>query len=412
MRTAKRTMTRTGRRGPIRGTLGGLLAGAAALAIAAAPASADHHDANTDNVVRVAKDAGSFRTLLKAAQAAGLVDELTGGGPFTVFAPTDDAFAALPDGTLDSLLEKSNRDRLKDILAYHIVEGELSASDLATRSALTTLNGQRVSIALDNGSLMVDDALVVTPNIAASNGVIHAIETVLIPTSDSIASVAESAGQFGTLIDLAERAGLLDALRSRGPITVLAPTDAAFGALPESTLDALRNDREALREVLLNHVVPGRLYASDLLASGGEAESAAGRPVAVALGNGGLRVGDAMVVGTDIEASNGVIHVIDGVLGTDSVGRLLLGFSFRAAPGSTARAYGLEPGQGLIVAGVTDDLGAAAAGLRAGDIIIRVNNEPATQDAVVRAKESAGAGGEVRLDVVRRLDAAVTLVTD
>ncbi|MGR3490582.1 MAG: fasciclin domain-containing protein [Shimia sp.] len=136
------------------------------------------------NLVETAQEAGQFETLLAAAEAAGLVETLTGEGPFTVFAPTDEAFAALPEGTVEDLLLPENQEQLVSILTYHVIPGEVMSTDLQDDMAAATVNGQDVMIDLDNG-VMVGDATVVTADIEASNGVIHVIDTVLMPEMDT-----------------------------------------------------------------------------------------------------------------------------------------------------------------------------------------------------------------------------------
>jgi uncharacterized surface protein with fasciclin (FAS1) repeats len=148
---------------------------AAALIGTAAFASSDKAD-----IVDVAAGAGSFSTLLAAAEAAGLVDVLKSDGPFTVFAPTDEAFAALPEGTVETLLKPENRDQLAAILTYHVVPGKVMSTDLQDDMEATTVQGQSVTIDLDNG-VMVEEASVVTADIEASNGVIHVIDAVILP---------------------------------------------------------------------------------------------------------------------------------------------------------------------------------------------------------------------------------------
>ena len=136
------------------------------------------------DIVDTAVGAGEFTTLVAAVQAAGLVDVLKGDGPFTVFAPTDAAFAALPAGTVESLLRPENRDQLTSILTYHVVPGKVMASDLSTGLSANTVEGQAVTFDLSNGA-MVNGANIVTPDIATSNGVIHVIDTVLLPANAS-----------------------------------------------------------------------------------------------------------------------------------------------------------------------------------------------------------------------------------
>ncbi len=137
-------------------------------------------DAGT--IVEVAGEAGSFSTLLAAAEAAGLVDTLNGDGPFTVFAPTDEAFAALPEGTLESLLEDT--EALSQILLYHVVSGEVKAADVVGLDSATTVQGEDISIAVDGETVVLNgSANVLTTDVAASNGVIHIIDAVLLPPS-------------------------------------------------------------------------------------------------------------------------------------------------------------------------------------------------------------------------------------
>lgn len=134
------------------------------------------------DIVDTAKAAGSFNTLLAAATAAGLVDTLKGAGPLTVFAPTDDAFAALPAGTVEGLLKPENKDKLTAILTYHVIAGKVMSTDLSNGMMAKTVEGSEVKINLSNGA-MVNDAKIVGADVAADNGVIHVIDKVLIPTS-------------------------------------------------------------------------------------------------------------------------------------------------------------------------------------------------------------------------------------
>ncbi|MGY6501703.1 MAG: fasciclin domain-containing protein [Acidimicrobiales bacterium] len=131
------------------------------------------------DIVEVAIAAGDFTTLVAAVEAAGLVETLQGDGPFTVFAPTDAAFDALPEGTVEGLLE--DPDALADILTYHVVSGELTAADVVGESSLTTVNGASVDIMVDGDTVMIGDAQIIMTDIQASNGVIHVIDAVLIP---------------------------------------------------------------------------------------------------------------------------------------------------------------------------------------------------------------------------------------
>ncbi len=133
------------------------------------------------DIVHTADSAGSFRTLVQAVQAAGLTETLEGKGPYTVFAPTDAAFAKLPPGTLETLLQPENRHKLRSILTYHVVAGRLDSAELEHLPSAKTLEGSRVKFAMSEGGLTVDGARVVQADIPTSNGVIYAIDTVLMP---------------------------------------------------------------------------------------------------------------------------------------------------------------------------------------------------------------------------------------
>jgi uncharacterized surface protein with fasciclin (FAS1) repeats len=153
-----------------------ILAGFAALSLFAAPAFSADKD-----IVDTAAGAGSFGTLVAAVQAAGLVETLKGPGPFTVFAPTDEAFKKLPAGTVEDLLKPENKDKLTAILTYHVVPGKVMAADIAGKKMeVTTVQGTTAAIDATSG-VKIDGATVVTPDIAASNGVIHVIDTVIMP---------------------------------------------------------------------------------------------------------------------------------------------------------------------------------------------------------------------------------------
>ncbi len=133
------------------------------------------------DIVDTAVKAGSFNTLVAAVQAAGLAETLKGEGPFTVFAPTDDAFAKLPAGTLDDLLKPENKDKLAAILTYHVVSGKVMAKDVMTMKEAKTVNGQSVMVSMEADTVMIDNAKVVNADIECSNGVIHVIDTVILP---------------------------------------------------------------------------------------------------------------------------------------------------------------------------------------------------------------------------------------
>jgi uncharacterized surface protein with fasciclin (FAS1) repeats len=157
---------------------------ALALFTAAPVAAQQTYEKPSKDIVDTAIEAGSFNTLVAAVQAAGLVETLKGDGPFTVFAPTDEAFAALPEGTLETLLKPENKDKLIAILTYHVVGGSVTSSDVVTLESARTVQGQSVSIEVEDGNVMIDGAKVVAADIMTSNGVIHVIDKVILPASE------------------------------------------------------------------------------------------------------------------------------------------------------------------------------------------------------------------------------------
>ncbi|MEJ2108482.1 MAG: fasciclin domain-containing protein [Acidobacteriota bacterium] len=139
---------------------------------------ADNH---SRNIVDTAVEAGSFNTLAAALGAAGLTDTLKGDGPFTVFAPTDDAFAKLPEGTVEELLKPENKDKLKSILTYHVVAGKVGSEEVVKLDSAETVNGKKLKISMHEGNVMIDSAHVTKTDIMASNGIIHVIDSVMLP---------------------------------------------------------------------------------------------------------------------------------------------------------------------------------------------------------------------------------------
>ncbi len=267
------------------------------------------------NIVETAVNAGKFKTLAAALKAADLVGALEGKGPFTVLAPTDEAFAKLPKGTVESLLKPENKNKLVAILTYHVIPAKAMASDVVTMSGAKSLNGQRIDIKVADSKVMVDGALVTATDIAASNGVIHVIDSVIMPATESIPEVADKAGMFKTLLAAAKAAGLVDALSGEKELTLFAPTDEAFAKLPA---DAVKNllkpeNKDKLAAILKYHVVAGRVYSEDAV----EAKSAKtleGSSIAIRASDKGAFVNESKLIKTDIDAANGVIHVIDAVL--------------------------------------------------------------------------------------------------
>ena len=268
--------------------------------------------ASLPDIVDTAAEAGQFTTLLVAAEAAGLVDTLKGEGPFTVFAPTDDAFAALGDETIAALL--ADPETLANILLYHVVPGEVLAADVAELASAETAAGFPVVIKATDDGVMVNNANVVASDIMASNGVIHVIDAVILPPTTDIVDTAIADGRFTTLVAAVEAAGLVDALKGEGPLTVFAPTDDAFAVLGTDTINSLLADPETLASILLYHVVDGAVFSGDVV----KLESATtlnGADITIRVDeDGNVFINDAQVIIADIITTNGVIHVIDAVI--------------------------------------------------------------------------------------------------
>jgi len=268
---------------------------------------------NQKDIVDIAVEDGRFNTLVAAVQAADLVDTLKSEGPFTVFAPTDDAFNKLPAGTVEGLL--NDIPTLTNILLYHVVPGKVMAEDVVNLTSATTASGEAVTISVMDGKVMINDAQVIITDIEASNGVIHVVDTVILPPEEmkDIVDIAVEDGRFNTLVAAVQAADLVDTLKSEGPFTVFAPTDDAFNKLPAGTVEALLNDIPTLTNILLYHVVPGKVMAADVVGLT-SADTVLGQSVDISVMDGKVMINDSQVVITDIEASNGVIHVIDAVL--------------------------------------------------------------------------------------------------
>ena len=258
-------------------------------------------------------------TLLEAAViAAGLADDLSGDGPFTVFAPTDAAITALVtalDITAEDLLAL---DGLADILLYHVVNATAMSGDLSDGQMVTTMLGEDVTITIMDGTVMVNDATVTAADITADNGVVHVIDAVLLPPPPPTTTVVDIivGSEDHNLLEAAViAADLAGALSGEGPFTVFAPTDAAITALV-TALDITADDLlalDGLADILLYHVVNATAMSGDL-SDGQMVTTMLGEDVTITIMDGTVMVNDATVTAADITADNGVVHVIDAVL--------------------------------------------------------------------------------------------------
>jgi transforming growth factor-beta-induced protein len=261
------------------------------------------------SIVDIAVADGRFETLVAAVQAAGLAETLSSDGPFTVFAPTDDAFAKLPEGTVEALLE--DIPALTDILLYHVVSGEVYAEDVVMLETAETLLGKEVAVRVEGDMVYINDSQVIITDIQAANGVIHVIDTVLLPAVESLGSIVDIAvadGRFETLVTAVQAADLAETLTGEGPFTVFAPTDDAFAKLPEGTVEALLADIPALTDILLYHVVSGEVLAEEVVTLN-SAKTLLEKFVEIKVQDGMVYINDAQVIITDIMADNGVVHV-------------------------------------------------------------------------------------------------------
>jgi uncharacterized surface protein with fasciclin (FAS1) repeats len=310
-----------------------LLPAAPAADESAAPAEATTAPATeVADIIDSAAAAGRFETLLAALETAGLTDALRAAGPFTVFAPSDAAFEALPPGALDELL--ADPDRLATVLQYHVLQGALPAADIASGMQAATLEGKPLTFTR-NGDILVNDAAVIVPDIVTSNGIIHVIDRVLLPpvadeqaegaavaaaavtdaapNGPTIADVLNENDNYSVVLKTVEIAGLTDELAGPGAYTIFAPTDAAFDAVDEDARNALLDDPEALAAVLLSHVLL-EAYSADQLPALGVATTAQGRLIVFKSRGDAVVVNNATVVEPDLVASNGIVHGIDKVL--------------------------------------------------------------------------------------------------
>jgi uncharacterized surface protein with fasciclin (FAS1) repeats len=264
-------------------------------------------------VVDIIADSPDHDTLETAIIAAGLDDDLAGEGPFTVFAPTDDAFKALPAGALDVLLADPTG-LLTNALLYHMASGKLMSTDLSDGQIITTLSGLDVTVTVNQDGIFINNAKVTVADLEADNGVVHVVDAVIVPQGTTVMDVIAASPLHDTLEAALIFTGLDDTLRGEGPFTVFAPTDDAIKNLPAGTLESLLTDTaNALTNILLYHVVSGKLMSDDL-SDGQTLTTLLGKDVQVTINQDGVFINNAKVMVADLEASNGVVHVIDAVL--------------------------------------------------------------------------------------------------
>jgi transforming growth factor-beta-induced protein len=282
------------------------------------------------NIMDIAAADDRFDTLEAAVKAANLADALAAPGNLTVFAPTDDAFAALPAELINALLADPSG-ALTQILLYHVVPGSFGSSDVLATASLETLQGSELAVSLRSGKPYVNDSQIIITDIQAKNGIIHVIDAVLVPPVSlpdtampemtdkaglpSIAEIAIADGRFDTLVAALSAAGLAETFLQPGNYTVFAPTDDAFAALPAGTVEALLADPQGLLTTILLYHVVGDELSQNQLATDDYVPTLEGRSLTVNRdGSNIIDISGAKLLITDIQASNGTIHVIDSVL--------------------------------------------------------------------------------------------------
>ena len=267
----------------------------------------------TNTVYDVVVNSADHAILKVAIDTCGLDGYLSGAGPFTLFAPTDAAFLALPSGTITALL--NDLPLLTDILKHHVLGDSVMSGMLSNNQIVTTLLGTDVTVTINSMGVFIDNAMVTVADIIADNGVVHVIDAVLIPASPitTVYDIVANSTNHTTLKAAIDACGLDGYLSGAGPFTLFAPTDAAFNALPAGTVTALLNDLPQLTDILKHHVV-GATVLSGSLTNNQIVTTLLGTDVTVTINSMGVFIDNAMVTVADIVADNGVVHVIDAVL--------------------------------------------------------------------------------------------------
>jgi len=283
------------------------------------------------NIVQLAQATPDLSTLVTALQAGGLVQTLSGPGPFTVFAPTNEAFALLPASVLNYLLQPENKRELVGVLTYHVTTGNVSSSDLTDHEEIKTVQGSHVQVFITpEKTVYINQAQVIAANVEASNGVVHLINQVLIPSNQmarlmtlsivaptqNIVQIAQATPDLSTLVTALTAGGLVDTLSSRGPFTVFAPTNEAFNKLPASLVTYLLQpeNKAELVNILTYHVANGNTSSYQLF-DHMRIQTVQGSTVTVFVTpEKTVFINQAQVIAANIEASNGVVHLIDQVV--------------------------------------------------------------------------------------------------
>merc|ERR1711998_733901 len=279
--------------------------------------------APTKNIVELAVATPDLSTLVAALKAASLVDTPEGAGPFTVFAPTNEAFAKLSPAILEQLFDPRNVKTLQKLLTYHVAAGAVLSKDITDNEKIKTVEGQDVVAHVTPAGIKINDAAVTTADVLAANGVVHLVDTVLMPSdmpsppvpTKNIVELAAATPDLSTLVAALGRAQLVDTLKGAGPFTVFAPTNEAFAKLPPAFLEQLLEPKNVkiLQKVLTYHVAAGAVVSKNIT-DHEQIKTVEGQDVVAHVTSAGIKINDAAVTTADVLAVNGVVHVIDTVL--------------------------------------------------------------------------------------------------
>ena len=269
----------------------------------------------SNTIVDIVVNSDVHSTLEAAVIAADLATTLSGDGPFTLFAPTDAAFAMIPEEVLNSLLADPSG-ALTEILLTHVASGNVLSSDLSDGMMIPSLSTTSLNVSITDGAVMINGATVIVADLQADNGVVHVIDVVLTPEDESntVVDVIVNSPVHSTLETAVLAAGLAETLSGDEPFTVFAPTDAAFELIPADVMTSLLMDpMGSLTYVLTHHVHSGNVLSTDL-SDGMMVPTLAGTNLTVAISDLGVFIDGANVSVADIQADNGVVHVIDAVM--------------------------------------------------------------------------------------------------
>jgi transforming growth factor-beta-induced protein len=279
----------------------------------------------TQDIVELAQATPDLSTLVAAIDAAGLTSTLKGPGPFTVFAPTNSAFEALPEGALETLL--ANPTVLADLLKYHVVSGNIMSTDLSNGPVPTLLDGETIEVSVNGSVTLNGSATVTSADNEASNGVVHIIDEVLFPEGfelpkKNIVEIASETSDLSILVEaLSKFPDLVEALSAEGTYTVFGPNNDAFvallGVIGQSSLDDI--PESVLRDILEYHVISTAALLSTDLSDGQTASTIGGEDVTVSIDGSDVFISDSKVLTPDVVASNGVVHIMESVMVPPSI---------------------------------------------------------------------------------------------